>query len=109
MKATIMEKVGGWSFILGFLVAVVVGAINITTPGVVTLLLVLGTVVGLLNVTDREIVPFLVACIALIITGSVASVVPIEAVSRVLVNVVVFVVPAAVIASLKAIVALAAH
>ncbi len=109
MRSTVMEKVGGWSFIIGFVVAVLLGALNMTGGGTIGLLLVLGTIVGLLNVSDREIVPFLVACIALIITGSIASVVPFAAVGRVLSNVVVFVMPAAIIASLKAIVALAQH
>ena len=103
-KATMMQKVGSWSFIIGFVVAVVLGAVGYTAQG---LLLVLGTIVGLLNISDREIVPFLVACIALIITGSVANIIPFASVSRVLANVVVFVVPAALIAALKAIIALA--
>ena len=103
-KSTVMEKVGSWSFIIGFIVAVVLGAVGYSVTG---LLLVLGTIVGLLNISDREIVPFLVACIALIIAGSVAPAVPFLSVGRVLANVVVFVVPAAIIAALKAIIALA--
>ncbi len=103
-KSSVMEKVGSWSFIIGFIVAVVLGAVGYMASG---LLLILGTIVGLLNISDREIVPFLVACIALIITGSVAQIIPFMTVGRILANVVIFVVPAAIIASLKAIIALA--
>ena len=107
--SSVMQKVGSWSFIVGFLIALVLGAIGLTTPTVVYALLVLGLVVGLLNISDKEIVPFLVATVALIVAGSAAgsiSQIP-SSISNILVNITIFVVPAAVIGSVKAIYALA--
>ncbi len=109
------DKVGAWSFIIGALVAVILGAIPSTAGAgwVVGLLLVLGLIVGLLNVTDREIVPFLIACIAFLVAvpafagavGSLGS--GFIWLTRILAHIGVFVVPAAIIASIKAILALA--
>ncbi|MFA4886885.1 MAG: hypothetical protein WC595_01605 [Candidatus Nanoarchaeia archaeon] len=107
--SSVMQKVGSWSFIVGFLIALVLGAIGLTTPTVVYALLVLGLVVGILNISDKEIVPFLVATVALIVAGSAAgsiSQIP-PSISNILVNITIFVVPAAVIGSVKAIYALA--
>ena len=102
----VLEIVGVWSFFIGLVVAIVLGIAGITMNG---LLLVLGLIVGLLNIADHEIVPFLVACIALIVSGSaLASLVNMQWLIQVLTNIVVLIVPAAVIASLKAVYALAA-
>ena len=94
MAATMMEKVGGWSFIIGFLVALILGVMGTRSVGVVYALLVLGLIIGLLNISDREIVPFLVATIALVVAGSaVTGIVEVpDAVKRVLVNITIFVV-----------------
>ncbi len=102
-KASSMETVGVWSFLVGLVLAVVLGLFGYTAT---TLLLVLGLLVGLLNVTDKEIVPFLVASIALIVVGSVSVGLP-GWLTNMLANIVIFVVPAALLASVKAIYALA--
>lgn len=102
-KVTTMEKVGMWSFYVGALIALILGIVG-DQWWTVSVLLVLGLVVGLLNVTDKEIIPFLVACIALILAGSAASgILPWMWLRNVLGNIVVFVLPAAIIGSLKAI------
>ncbi len=110
MAATVMEKVGSWSFIVGFFIALILGIMQNNAQWVVYVLLVLGLIIGLLNISDREIVPFLVSTVALIVAGSaVASISQIPGViDNILVNITIFVVPAAVIASVKAIYALAA-
>lgn len=112
--SSMSEKVGAWSFIIGGLIAVILGAIA-TTAGsswVIGLLLVLGVIVGLLNISDREIVAFLVACVAFLVSaqalgGALGGFAALGWLVRILWHVAVFVVPAAVIASVKAIVALA--
>lgn len=98
-----MEKVGSWAFIIGVVIAVILGAMKGTAVG---LLLILGTIVGLLNVTNKEVIPFLIASIALIVAGLVQVGLPIW-LTGILSNVVVFVVPAAIIGSLKTIYVLA--
>src|SRR3989338_8908652 len=71
MGSSMSERVGGWSFIVGALIAVILGAIASTagTTWVIGLLLILGVIVGLLNISDREIVPFLVACVAFLLSA----------------------------------------
>ena len=116
VSSSTSEKLGGWAFILGALLAVVLGVLTATAfqGWVIGLLLVLGVVVGLLNVTDKEIVAFLVACVAFLVAApvfatTVGSVVSgFEWLGRILSHLAVFVLPAAVIASVKAIFALAA-
>jgi len=112
-----VEKVGSWAFIIGVLIALILGAVNVTAAWVYGLLLVLGLLVGLLNITSSEIVPFLVACIALLVAApSLSAAVSGAGVAdllgwlgRILNLIAVFVIPAAVVASLKAIAALAQH
>ena len=114
-KGSTMDRIGGWSFLIGALIAVILGAIASTagTNWVIGLLLILGVIVGLLNVSDREIVPFLIACVALLLaapvfTGAVANFgTSFIWLARILVHLSIFVVPAAIIAAIKAIVALA--
>ncbi len=115
-KESASQKVGGWSFIIGGLVAIILGAIPSTTGTnwVVGLLLVLGVIVGFLNISDKELVSFLVACVAFLVAvpafgvavGSFGT--SFDWLSRILMHIGVFVVPAALIASVKAIAALAA-
>jgi hypothetical protein len=103
------ELIGVWSFIIGLIVAIIVGIFSaeVVPSGVAAaVLLILGLIVGLLNVTDSEIIPFLVACIALIVVGS-TGVVPFAWLQRILSNIVIFVVPAALVGALKAIYAVA--
>ena len=115
-KDSVSEKVGGWSFIIGALVAVILGVIPSTagTNWVVGLLLVLGVVVGFLNISAKEVVPFLVACVAFLVAVPAFGIAmasfgtSFDWLSRILTHIGVFVVPAAVIASVKAIAALAA-
>ena len=114
-KGDMVNKVGSWAFIIGFLVAVVLGVLNMTQAWVFGLLLVLGLIVGLLNITSSEITPLLVACVALLVAAPALSLAVQAAgleswlgwLARTLTLVSVFVIPAAVIAALKAIFALA--
>ena len=109
------ERVGGWAFLLGAVVAVILGLIQATAfqGWVIGLLLVLGVVVGFLNISDKEIVPFLVACVAFLVAApafgaTVSSIVSgFGWLSSVLSHVAVLVLPGAIIASVKTIVALA--
>ncbi len=69
--------VGGYAFLIGFILAVlfgvVVGAVPAWVGGasawIVVLLIILGLVVGLLNVKDQHINEFLIAVIAVTMIG----------------------------------------
>lgn len=68
-KAKTMEKVGGYLFILGIILAVILG-VRGSDPMLLGLLVVFGIIVGILNVGDKEIINFLIAAIALGVSGS---------------------------------------
>ncbi len=107
-----MSSTGSWSFIIGLVIALLVGLFTEATGVVVTILVVLGLIVGFLNVTDKEIHGFLVASIALMVAGSAGSFLSsIPAVGnfleRILSNFVILVAPAAVVVSVKELINLA--
>lgn len=65
-----MERIGEWLFLLGVLIAIVAG---IAMPGegtVIGLLVILGLIVGFLNITEKEAVNFMIASIALLVAGT---------------------------------------
>lgn len=101
-----MAKAGEWAFIACVIIAVIAG---IATPGnatAVLALVALGIIVGLLNISEKETMPFLVASIALIVAGtagfsSIPEIGPM--VANIVGNIAVFVAPAAVIVALKAV------
>jgi len=69
------EIIGKWAFIIGLVVSVIAGIVSIGTTGL-TWLVVLGIVVGFLNVTNKEVTGFLIATIALMMVGSVGLSLP---------------------------------
>ena len=108
-----MDKaIGHWAFFLGVLVAVLAGFFPDMISTTSLILVVLGLVVGFLNVSGKESTPFLVAAIALIVAGS-AGVRVITFLNlgtylgNILSNIGAFVAPAAVIVALETVVALA--
>ena len=109
-----VEQVGHYSFIVGILLAVIVGLVpSLRGDLSIIIMLVLGVVVGLLNITAREVSVFLIASVALIMASSVGATafraVPSigEYLTAILGNILIFVAPAAIIVALKAIYALA--
>jgi hypothetical protein len=67
-----MEKIGRWAFLLGLVISVVAGFVNLG-EWALPALVVLGVVVGLLNVTGKEVMPFLLGTVALMIVGTALS------------------------------------
>jgi len=61
-------NVGKWSFVVGVVLAVVAGFF--TVPYALTILAVLGLIVGFLNVTAKKSQEYLVAVITILIIGS---------------------------------------
>jgi hypothetical protein len=63
--------IGQWGFIIGLVIAVLMGLFNVfDNQWVAIVLVVLGLIVGLMNVTSRESTGFLIAAIALIVGGT---------------------------------------
>ncbi|MBS3096274.1 hypothetical protein J4480_02435 [Candidatus Woesearchaeota archaeon] len=111
------KKMGEWAFIIGVLIAIVIGlfsgSLEANVQGwLVLLLVVLGLIVGLLNVTATESTPFLIAAAALMLTGlsgdTLSNIPRIGSyLSSIVVQIAVFVTPAAIVVALKAIQSLA--
>jgi hypothetical protein len=78
-NAVTLQTVGSYAFLAGVLVAVVVGFFGGfgVGQGVILLALgVLGLIVGFANVTEKEIVPFLMAAVTLNVSlGALSSVI----------------------------------
>lgn len=122
-QASGMQKIGAYAFLFGIIIAILAGiwagvagatALGSTAIWVSVVLVILGLIVGLLNVTDKETVPFIVAAIGLSLGSQVNWNLAVGQTiagyaTPILLNIGVFVVPAALIVSLKAIWSLAAN
>jgi hypothetical protein len=113
-----LAKVGAWAFIVGVVIALVAGFVPTNMQSLVTgVLVVVGLIVGFMNVTEKETTPFLMAAVAIMIALYTAG----SAIDRsvetlgivgtyllvVMQSVNVFVFPATIVVALKAIYALA--
>jgi hypothetical protein len=63
-----MKRIGKWAFVLGVLVSIVSGFINSSV--MVTILIILGLVVGFLNISEKEAEKFLISAVALLMVGT---------------------------------------
>lgn len=63
-----MVNIGKWAFLIGILLAVLAGFWVI--PGLAIILVILGLIVGFLNITAAEVETYLVAVIALLVIGT---------------------------------------
>ncbi len=64
---------GAWAFLIGIVLAVIFGFIGSLSNTMVITLFAIGIIVGLLNVTDKEVTPFLMAGTVLVIVSSLGS------------------------------------
>jgi hypothetical protein len=105
-KSNVMGQVGFWAFIVGLVVALIAGIVAPANSVVAIILLVLGIIVGFLNITAKEITLFLVASIALILVGNAFAVITIgdigKFIGQILAYISTFVAPAAIIGAIKA-------
>lgn len=103
-----LHRIAHYAFFIGLLVAIVAGLFkDVIGPQVlVTTLVILGFFVGLFNLTAKETTPFLVAAIALMLAGIVnLGLIPAVGpyLRSILSNIVVFVVPGAILVGIKTI------
>jgi uncharacterized membrane protein len=105
------SMLGSWSFLIGVILALIFGLIGNLGPGVTYVLIVLGIVIGLLNIADEEVSPFLMSGAVLVIVStlgqSVVQTVPIFYVT--LQALTMLFVPATIIVALKHVFTLARH
>jgi hypothetical protein len=103
-----VHRIAHYTFFVGLLIAIVAGLFRdfIGPEALVTTLVILGLIVGLFNLTAKETVPFLTAAVALMLAGIVnLGLIPGVGIylRSILSNIVVFVVPGAIIVGLKTI------
>ncbi len=61
---------GGWAFLIGVVLAVVLGLLGSITNQWIIVLVILGLIVGLLNIADQEVNGFLTSGIILVIASA---------------------------------------
>lgn len=105
--------IGFVAFALGILIALVVGILNTVADigpacqsAIIVVLVILGIIVGALNIVTREIVPLLLATVALVVVGGVFAPLTALGIGSMLDNILKLVAtlmaPAAVIAAVRA-------
>jgi hypothetical protein len=113
------QSIGRWAFILGVVIAVIAGLVGgwvaTSSAWILLILVILGLVVGFLNISAKEFNDFLLSAIALILVGTIAQLTSIDTIIPLLGsviqamvnNIAAFVAPAALVVSLKAVYTLA--
>ncbi len=101
-----LSKIGFWAFIIGFILAIVGGLVAPANTIIVVILIILGLIIGFLNITASETMLFLVATIALIAVGGVFAPLTVLSIGKFLDQILAYVAmlmaPAAVIVAIKA-------
>jgi hypothetical protein len=102
-------KLGHWVFLAGIIIAIVTALVTGVNTTVIWVLALLGLIVGLINVTLKDEVPFLVATTVLLLASGSLNALPYVGIQlgTILAYVTVFVAPAGLIVALKAIYAFA--
>jgi len=97
------STVGSWAFVIGVIMALVLGVFGPLSTLMTTLLMLLGLIVGFLNVTQRESKTFLLAAVSLVIVSNFGrtSLETIEVLVNMLNALMVLFVPATIIVALK--------
>ena len=105
-----LAMIGFIAFLLGLVIAILAGLLAPENPTIILILVILGILIGSLNITTREILPLLLATIALVVVGDVFSPIKMLGIGSILDNTLrllaTLMAPAAVIAAIKALVAI---
>jgi len=109
-----LEKIGGYAFLLGVIIALIAGIassqVAAYAPYIALVLVILGLIVGFLNIKDKQVTNFLVAAITLVVLGTTAGgltainiiVAPLGTIlAAIVVQIALFAMPAALVVALK--------
>lgn len=107
--------IGGWAFLIGVVLAIIVGVlaeleiVSLTNTILASVLLALGAIIGLLNITRQETTSFMIAGVVLIISVAFGAgiAVAVPGVLSILEALLFIVVPATIIVAIKSIFSLA--
>ena len=100
--------IGGLAFLIGVVIALVAGFVDLNQTWIVVLV-VLGVLIGLLNVTEEEMQPFLLASVSLVIVAALGGEVmdTIKVLGKMMDAVLILFVPATVVVAVKSVFGLA--
>ena len=105
-KGKMLGMIGFWAFIIGLVLSIIGGIVAPQNAVIVLILVILGLIIGFLNITAKEMMLFLVATIALVVVGGVFEPLKVMGVGAILNNMLGYVAtlmaPAAVVAAIKA-------
>jgi signal transduction histidine kinase len=100
--------IGAWAFLIGVILAIIIGLFKVQLVGaastvILALLVILGLIVGFLNVGDKDVHTFLLAALALVIVSYMGSesLAIIPQLGSILNALLILFIPATVIVSLK--------
>ena len=100
---------GSWAFVIGMILAIVLGAVGTVDKTIAVILVILGLIVGVLNVVGKEVQQFLMAGTVLVIVSalgsSVMNIIPV--LGSILNAILIMFVPATIIVALKSVFSLA--
>lgn len=66
--------IGSWAFLIGVVLAIVIGAgLLEINPTWTMILVIIGLIIGLLNITEKEVAPFLMSGAVLVIASSLGN------------------------------------
>ena len=111
----LFSYIGLLAFFVGIILAIVGGIGYHDNSGVTLTLVIVGILVGLLNITGKEVLPLLIAAIALIVVGLTKGFLPLDdlggeagtKINAIVAYLATFMAPAAVISAFRAIWAVA--
>ena len=102
----VAPMIGFWAFIVGLVIAVIGGIIMPANSVIIIILIILGLIIGFLNITSTETILFLLAIIALVAVGNVFAPLTALGIGKILGSMLGYVAtlmaPAAIIAAIKA-------
>ncbi len=105
-KAKVLPMFGFWAFILGLVIAVIGGILAPQNDILIIILIVLGLIIGFLNITAKELMLFLLATIALVAVGNVFAPLSVANIGKYLGNMLGYIAtlmaPAAIVCAIKA-------
>ncbi len=102
-KHTGGNVIGSWAFLIGVVIAFILGLLGEVNQTITIILIVLGLIIGLFNIADKEKGPFLMSGTVLVIVGALGSSIvgEIGFVSSILQALTILFVPATIIVALK--------
>jgi len=96
--------IGSWAFLIGLIIAIIFSFATLSATWA-TILVIIGLIVGLLNIADKEVNPFLMSGTVLVIVSAlgagVVSSTGIQFLENFLVNLLLVFVPATIVVAIK--------